>query len=144
MNTNTYAIVIGRQFGCGGRDIGKMVADALGVAYYDSELLIETAKNSGVAREYFESKDEKTPSFLSGSNCDDTLTCTSSGFTSITESYGSPFFFFFSCFLVHAANSFSKAFIRLAYGSLERISWVESVLLTSTPVLSVMPSRINV
>lgn len=33
MNTNTYAIVIGRQFGCGGRDIGKMVADALGVAY---------------------------------------------------------------------------------------------------------------
>ena len=66
MNTNTYAIVIGRQFGCGGRDIGKMVADALGVAYYDSELLIETAKNSGVAREYFESKDEKTPSFLSG------------------------------------------------------------------------------
>lgn len=66
MNTNTYAIVIGRQFGCGGRDIGKMVADALGVAYYDSELLIETAKNSGVAREYLESKDEKTPSFLSG------------------------------------------------------------------------------
>lgn len=66
MNTNTYAIVIGRQFGCGGREIGKMVADALGIAYYDSELLIETAKNSGVAREYFESKDEKTPSFLSG------------------------------------------------------------------------------
>ena len=57
MNTKTYAIVIGRQFGCGGRDIGKMVADALGVAYYDSELLIETANNSGVAREYFESKD---------------------------------------------------------------------------------------
>lgn len=66
MNKNTYAIVIGRQFGCGGREIGKMVAQALGIAYYDSELVIETAKNSGVAKEYFEAKDEKSPSFLSG------------------------------------------------------------------------------
>ncbi len=66
MNTNTYAIVIGRQFGCGGRDIGKMVAKKLGIAYYDSELIIEAAKESGVAREFFEAKDEKTPSFVSG------------------------------------------------------------------------------
>lgn len=66
MNNNTYAIVIGRQFGCGGRDIGKMVAKKLGIAYYDSELIIEAAKESGVAREFFEAKDEKTPSFVTG------------------------------------------------------------------------------
>lgn len=66
MNNDTYAIVIGRQFGCGGREIGKMVAEQLGIAYYDSELLIETAKSSGVAKEYFEAKDEKSPSFIFG------------------------------------------------------------------------------
>ncbi|MGM9868026.1 MAG: AAA family ATPase [Sodaliphilus sp.] len=61
-----YAIVIGRQFGCGGREIGKMVAKMLGIAYYDSELIIETAKQSGVAKEFFEAKDEKSPSFFRG------------------------------------------------------------------------------
>ncbi|MDO4511390.1 MAG: cytidylate kinase-like family protein [Bacteroidales bacterium] len=66
MRNKNYAIVIGRQFGCGGREIGKMVAEKLGIAYYDSELLIETAKQSGVAKEFFEAKDEKSPSFFSG------------------------------------------------------------------------------
>ena len=66
MQKGTYVIAIGRQFGCGGREIGKMVAEKLGIAYYDSELLIETAKNSGLAQEYFEAKDEKTPTFFSG------------------------------------------------------------------------------
>lgn len=61
-----YVIVIGRQFGCGGREIGKLVAEKLGIAYYDSELIIETAKQSGVAKEFFEAKDEKTPSFFRG------------------------------------------------------------------------------
>lgn len=66
MQSEKYVVVIGRQFGCGGREIGKMVAQMLGIAYYDSELIIETAKQSGVAKEFFEAKDEKSPSFFRG------------------------------------------------------------------------------
>ena len=36
-----YVITIGRQYGSGGREIGRLVADALGIKYYDKELLME-------------------------------------------------------------------------------------------------------
>ena len=36
---NLY-ITIGRQFGSGGRETGKKVAEALGIPYYDKELLV--------------------------------------------------------------------------------------------------------
>ena len=59
-----YVITIGRQYGSGGREIGRMVADTLGIKYYDKELLTEAAKSSGVSREMFEAVDERTPSFF--------------------------------------------------------------------------------
>ena len=52
-------ITIGRSFGAGGKTIGKLVADSLNIPYYDSELLKETAKNSGLSEKYLESVDEK-------------------------------------------------------------------------------------
>ena len=58
-------ITIGRQYGSGGREIGRMVADVLGIKYYDKELLTEAAKSSGVCQEMFEAVDERTPSFFS-------------------------------------------------------------------------------
>lgn len=60
-----YVITIGRQYGSGGREIGRMVANALGIRYYDKELLTEAAKSSGVNQELFEAADERTPSFFS-------------------------------------------------------------------------------
>ena len=60
-----YVITIGRQYGSGGREIGRMLADALGIKYYDKELLTEAAKSSGVNQELFEAADERTPSFFS-------------------------------------------------------------------------------
>lgn len=57
-------IAIGRQFGSGGREIGKKLADALGIAYYDKELLAVAAKESGLNREVFEKADEQTSSLL--------------------------------------------------------------------------------
>lgn len=33
-------ITIGRQFGSGGRTVGKKLAEQLGIAYYDKELII--------------------------------------------------------------------------------------------------------
>ncbi|WP_418429440.1 cytidylate kinase family protein, partial [Barnesiella intestinihominis] len=38
MNDNLI-ITIGRQFGSGGREIGKRLADLFGIAYYDKELI---------------------------------------------------------------------------------------------------------
>ena len=60
-----YVITIGRQYGSGGREIGRLVADALGIKYYDKELLTESSKASGVNPEVFEAADERTPSFFS-------------------------------------------------------------------------------
>ena len=38
-----FLIVIGRQYGSGGRKIGRYIADALGIPYYDKTLLREAA-----------------------------------------------------------------------------------------------------
>lgn len=55
-------IVIGRQFGSGGRKIGKLVAERLQCPYYDKELLSKAAENLGYAREIFDAHDERKPS----------------------------------------------------------------------------------
>ncbi|MCQ2608491.1 MAG: cytidylate kinase-like family protein [Bacteroidales bacterium] len=57
-------ISIGRQFGSGGRVIGKALAQKLGIEYYDKELLLLAAKESGIASEFFEQKDEKSHTFF--------------------------------------------------------------------------------
>ncbi len=61
---NKLIISIGRQFGSGGRVIGKALAEKLNIDYYDKELLLLAAKESGIASEFFEQKDEKSHSFL--------------------------------------------------------------------------------
>ena len=58
MNKNVV-ITIGRQFGSGGRYVGRLLAEKLGVPFYDKELLSEAAKNSGICEEIFEEHDEK-------------------------------------------------------------------------------------
>ncbi len=57
-------ISIGRQFGSGGRVIGKALSQKLGIDYYDKELLLLAAKESGISSEFFEQKDEKSHSFF--------------------------------------------------------------------------------
>ncbi len=59
-------ITVGRQFGSGGRIIGRRIAERLGYKFYDKELLAEAAKHSGVSPELFEKQDERTPSFFNG------------------------------------------------------------------------------
>ncbi len=56
---------IGREFGSGGKDVGEKLAERLGIALYDKELLQRAAKESGFCEEIFENHDEKpTSSFL--------------------------------------------------------------------------------
>ena len=58
-------ITIDRQTGSGGREIGKLLADELGIPFYDENLLQRAAKESGFCEEIFEHHDEKpTKSFL--------------------------------------------------------------------------------
>ena len=60
-----YAITIGREFGSGGLDIGRMLSERLGIKCYDKELLQMAAKESGLCEEIFHNHDEKpTNSFL--------------------------------------------------------------------------------
>lgn len=52
-------LTIGREFGSGGRDIGKRLADMFGISYYDKELITLAAQESGLCKEIFEKADEK-------------------------------------------------------------------------------------
>ena len=62
MNTR---ITIGRQFGSSGHEIGRKVAEKLGIPCYDKEIITATAKNSGFCEEMIENHDERpTSSFL--------------------------------------------------------------------------------
>ncbi len=59
-------ITISREFGSGGRTIGKTVASALGIPCYDNELLQEIAEKSGFSESYVQEAGEYAPGgFLS-------------------------------------------------------------------------------
>ena len=55
---DNHVITIGRQFGSGGRAVGKALAADLGIPYYDKELLLIAARESGLDRRFLESRDE--------------------------------------------------------------------------------------
>lgn len=61
-----FIVTIGRQFGSGGHNIAKKLAEKLGIAFYDKELLFEAAKETGLNPDLFEKADEKLPSFYIG------------------------------------------------------------------------------
>ena len=55
-------ITISREFGSGGRTIGRMVAQQLGIPFYDKELVDQIALESGFAPKYVEEHGEHSPS----------------------------------------------------------------------------------
>ena len=58
-------IVIGRQFGSGGHDIGQALAEKLGFAFYDQEIIEMTAGTTGYTPEFIQKNEEMmTSSFL--------------------------------------------------------------------------------
>lgn len=60
MNTkNKFKIIaISRQFGSGGRTIGKLLAEQLNIPLYDREIISQVTKESGFAESYVEEKGE--------------------------------------------------------------------------------------
>ncbi len=54
-------ITISREFGSGGRTIGRQVAEALGIPFYDKELVDQVAVESGFAPQFVEEHGEHSP-----------------------------------------------------------------------------------
>ena len=54
-------VTVSREFGSGGRTVGKHVAEKLGIPCYDNELLEKIAEESGLAKEYIAERGEYTP-----------------------------------------------------------------------------------
>ena len=75
---NTYngkhiVITISREYGSGGRFVGRLVAEKLGLPFYDKELISLSAKESGLSEEYVKMTDEKKKSASYTDNNDDRL-----------------------------------------------------------------------
>ena len=47
-------ITISREFGSGGHSIGKIVAETLGIGFYDQEQLEKIAEETGFSKEFIE------------------------------------------------------------------------------------------
>ncbi len=54
-------ITISRQFGSGGREFGRRLAEQLNIAYYDQEIIREISKRTKLAEQYIEQIIEQKP-----------------------------------------------------------------------------------
>ena len=66
MLPDKYVITIGRTFGSGGRALGRLIAEKLGIGFYDKQLLVKAAEKAGYNVEFFERNDERAPKILGG------------------------------------------------------------------------------
>ena len=55
----TKSLAIEREFGSGGREIGKLVSDLAGIPYYDGNLMVKVAKEKGISLDLLKEYDEK-------------------------------------------------------------------------------------
>ncbi|MCI8411489.1 MAG: cytidylate kinase-like family protein [Clostridia bacterium] len=58
MNKN-IVITISREYGSGGRYVGRLIADKLGVKLYDKEFVTKVAEQTGLSEEYIENNEQK-------------------------------------------------------------------------------------
>ena len=54
-----FTVCIGRQYGSGGREVGQLLAQKLGVTCYDKLLIREAARESHLAESYLEQNEER-------------------------------------------------------------------------------------
>ena len=60
-------ITVSREYGSGGRYVGRLIADKLGIKFYDKEFITQLALETGLSEEYIESNEQKRDT-LSGLN----------------------------------------------------------------------------
>ena len=56
---NGPVISLGRQYGAGGREIGEILSEILGIHYYDKELMRVASDHTGIEESRFHLADEK-------------------------------------------------------------------------------------
>ena len=56
---NPIIITISREYGSGGRYIGKMIAQKLGIKLYDKEFVLKLAESTGLSTEYIENNEQR-------------------------------------------------------------------------------------
>lgn len=61
-------ITISREYGSGGRYIGRLVADKLGIKLYDKEFITKIAQETGLSEEYIESNEQRVESVANINN----------------------------------------------------------------------------
>ena len=54
-------VTIGREFGSGGRELGRRLSEIMGMAYYDKEIVTEIAKRTSMSEEYVQHIIEHRP-----------------------------------------------------------------------------------
>ena len=54
-----FVITISREFGSGGREIGRNVAKALGISYFDTDIIHKVAEESGYTEEFIQENEQK-------------------------------------------------------------------------------------
>ena len=58
-NNQKIIITISREYGSGGRYIGKLVAEKLGIKLYDNEFVLKMAEDTGLSAKYIEDNEQK-------------------------------------------------------------------------------------
>lgn len=59
-----FVITIAREYGSGGREIGKQLAQHFGIPFYDRELIDMAAKSEGLSPDFVESREQNISSSL--------------------------------------------------------------------------------
>ena len=57
--SKNVVITISRQFGSGGRYVGRLIADKLGIKFYDKDFVEKLAEDTGLSAEYIENNEQK-------------------------------------------------------------------------------------
>lgn len=52
-------ITISREYGSGGRYVGRLIADKLGIKFYDKEIVTKLAERTGLSEQYIENNEQK-------------------------------------------------------------------------------------
>ena len=56
---SNFVITVSREFGSGGRYVGRLIADKLGIKLYDKDFIIKLAEKTGLSEEYIENNEQK-------------------------------------------------------------------------------------
>ena len=61
-------ITIAREYGSGGRYVGRLIADKLGIKFYDKDFIEKLAQQTGLSEEYIEENEQKINTFSNFNN----------------------------------------------------------------------------